>query len=162
MRDAVDVFLDQWAALRDDLDLEAMGAVGRAQRLSRLVGARLKEHFARNGMEPWEFDVLATLRRSDRALTAKELAASVMIGSAALTNRIDRLVARDLVVREPVPGDRRSLHITLSDQGRELVDKVVQGHVDNQRKILAPLAEDDVETLNRILRTLLTSLGDVR
>jgi DNA-binding MarR family transcriptional regulator len=162
VRDAVDVFLDQWAALRDDLDLEAMGAVGRAQRLSRLVGARLREYFALNGMEPWEFDVLATLRRSDRALTAKELAASVMIGSAALTNRIDRLVARDLVVREPVPGDRRSLHITLSDQGRELVDRVVQGHVENQRRILAPLAADDVETLNRILRTLLTSLGDVR
>ncbi|MGM9469955.1 hypothetical protein [Streptomyces murinus] len=30
-----------------------------------------------------------------------------MIGSAALTNRVDRLAARGLATREGVPGDRR-------------------------------------------------------
>ncbi|MYU23243.1 MarR family transcriptional regulator [Streptomyces sp. SID8352] len=162
MRDSVDDFLDQWTAQREDLDLDAMGTVGRILRLSRLVNGRLKEYFAQYGMETWEFDVLATLRRSARPLTAKELAASVMIGSAALTNRVDRLVARDLVVRTPVPGDRRSLHIALTDGGRELVDATVRGHVRNQRDILADLTADDAESLNRLLRTLLVSLGDTR
>ncbi|MGH1551220.1 hypothetical protein ACRAWF_00290 [Streptomyces sp. L7] len=92
-RDAVDDFMGQWAAQRTDLDLDAMGTIGRVLRLSRLVNTRLKEYFAQYDMETWEFDVLATLRRSDRPLTAKALASSVMIGSAALTNRVDRLVA---------------------------------------------------------------------
>jgi DNA-binding MarR family transcriptional regulator len=162
MRDSVDEFMDQWAAQRTDLDLDAMGAVGRILRLSRLVNARLKDYFTQYDMETWEFDVLATLRRSGQPLTAKALAGSVMIGSAALTNRIDRLVARGLVTRESVPGDRRSLHIALTAEGRDLVDRTVEGHVQNQLKILAGLTPDDREDLTRVLRTLLVSLGDTR
>lgn len=162
MRDAVDDFLDQWAAQRSDLDLDAMGSVGRIMRLSRLVNGHLKDYFAQYGMETWEFDVLATLRRGGRPLTAKALAASVMIGSAALTNRVDRLVARGLVSRESVPGDRRSLHIALTDAGRDLVDRTVEGHVRNQRKILSGLEDADRDELGRILRALLVSLGDTR
>ncbi|MCQ0025027.1 MarR family transcriptional regulator [Streptomyces somaliensis DSM 40738] len=162
MRDSVDGFLDQWAALRDDLDLEAMGAVGRILRLSRIVGAGLRDYFAEHGMEVWEFDVLATLRRSDRPLTAKELAAGVMIGSAALTNRVDRLVARGFVARQAVPGDRRSLHIVLTDEGRVRVDEVVAGHVWNQRKLVSGLSPEECGQFNSLLRTLLVSLGDSR
>lgn len=162
MRDSVDDFLDQWAARRTDLDLEAMGAVGRLLRLSRLANGSLREYFAGHGMETWEFDVLATLRRSGTPLTPKALAANVMIGSPALTNRVDRLAARGLVTRESVPGDRRSLHITLTDEGRDLVDGVVEGHVRNQRRLLSALGDDDCAELNRILRILLNSLGDAR
>lgn len=162
MRDSVDEFLDQWTALRTDLDLDAMGTVGRIMRLSRIVGAGLKDYFAEHGMETWEFDVLATLRRADKPLTAKELAAGVMIGAAALTNRVDRLVARGLVTREAVPGDRRSLHIALTEAGRELVDSVVEGHVENQRKLLSGLGREEREELNGLMRALLVSLGDVR
>ncbi|MFC7928627.1 MarR family winged helix-turn-helix transcriptional regulator [Streptomyces cinereoruber] len=160
MRDAVDDFLDQWAVQRTDLDLDAMGAVGRILRLSRLVNTHLKDYFAQHGLETWEFDVLATLRRSGRPLTAKSLADSVMISSAALTNRVDRLVTRGLVARESVPGDRRSLHVTLTEAGRELVDVTVEGHVRNQRKLLSALDETDREEFTRMLRTLLISLGD--
>ncbi|TLS45051.1 MarR family transcriptional regulator [Streptomyces montanus] len=162
MRDSVDDFLDQWAARRTDLDLDAMGTVGRIVRLSRLTSARVRDYFAEQGMETWEFDVLATLRRGGGPLTPKALAASVMIGSAALTNRVDRLAARGLVTREPIPGDRRSHHIALTAEGRALVDRVVEGHVRNQREILSGLEKDDCEELNRLLRTLLVSLGDTR
>ncbi|MBO3735958.1 MarR family winged helix-turn-helix transcriptional regulator [Actinoplanes flavus] len=162
MRDAADDFLDQWAAQRDDLDLDAMGTIGRILRLSRFVNARLKEYFAEHDLETWEFDVIATLRRSARPLTPKELAESVMIGSAALTNRIDRLVARGLVSREAVPGNRRSLHVTLTAEGRDLVDATIEGHVRNQRGMLGGLDADDAERFNRTLRTLLISLGDSR
>jgi len=85
-----------------------------------------------------------------------------MIGSAALTNCVDRLVSRGLVTREAIPGDRRSFHITLTDEGRELVDRTVEGHVHNQRKILSGLDGDDRAELDRILRALLVSLGDTR
>ncbi|WP_416484093.1 MarR family transcriptional regulator [Streptomyces sp. CL12] len=80
------------------------------------------DYFSQYDMETWEFDVLATLHRSGRPLTPKELAASVVIGSAALTNRVDRLAARGLVTREAVPGDRRCLHIVLTEGGRKPVD----------------------------------------
>ncbi|MEU0417663.1 MarR family transcriptional regulator [Streptomyces microflavus] len=101
---------------------------------------------------------MATLRRNDRPLTPKELATSVMISAAALTNRIDRLDARGLVAREAVPGDRRSLHITLTEAGREAVDSTLEGHLRNERRMLAGLDAEDWEELNRLLRTLLVTL----
>jgi DNA-binding MarR family transcriptional regulator len=161
VRDRVDGFLEQWAAQRTDLDLTAMGAVGRSLRLARLLSAGLKEYFAAHGMETWEFDVLATLRRSRGPLTPGALAATVLIGSAALTNRVDRLVSRGLVSRETVPGDRRSLHIALTEAGRELVDSTVEGHVQNQRRLLSGIDKEDGRKLDEILRSLLVSLGDV-
>ncbi|MGX9891085.1 MarR family winged helix-turn-helix transcriptional regulator [Streptomyces sp. NPDC002276] len=161
--------LDQFAQQRArhgirpvELDLDAIGTIGRVLRLSRLVNTRLKEYFAQYDMETWEFDVLVTLRRSERPLTAKALASSVMIGSAALTNRVDRLVAHGLVTRDSVPGDRPSLHIALTDAGRDLVDRVVEGHVENQIQILSAQENTDRDELTRILRTLLISLGDTR
>ncbi len=162
MHDSVAGFLDQWAAQRPDLDLEAMGAIGRIQRLARLVSTDLKAYFAEHGMEPWEFDVLATLRRSGSPLTPKALAASVMIGAAALTHRVDRLAERGLVTRNAIPDNRRSLHIDLTIEGRDLIDHTVEGHVRNQRRILSGLEQADCTELNRILRTLLASLGDTR
>lgn len=137
--------MDQWAALR-------------LLRLTRLVGKEVGEYFSEHSLETWEFDVLATLRRNDRPLTPKELATSVMISAAALTNRIDRLDARGLVAREAVPGDRRSLHITLTEAGREAVDSTLEGHLRNERRMLAGLDAEDCEELNRLLRTLLVTL----
>jgi hypothetical protein len=64
MSDAVDVILDQWRRERPDLDLSAMGVLARMSRATRLVEAAVEEVFARHGLRPGEFDVLAALRRS--------------------------------------------------------------------------------------------------
>ena len=61
-----------------------------------------------------------------------------------------------------MPGDRRSLRIALTDEGRGLVDRTVEGHVQKQLKILAGLAPADREDLTRVLRTPLVSLADTR
>jgi hypothetical protein len=50
-RDRVGGFLDQWAALDLDMDLDAMGTVSRVLRLSRLLGTSLKDYLAGHAME---------------------------------------------------------------------------------------------------------------
>ena len=71
-------------------------------------------------------------------------------------------MARGLVTRDAIPGNRRSFHISLTAEGRELVDRTIEGHVRNQRKLLAGLGDGDFEELERIMRLLLVSLGDTR
>lgn len=160
--DAVDVFLQQWRAQRPQLDPRPMGTVGRLHRATALLGRELKRYFNDNGIEEWEFDVLATLRRSGGryTLTPKQLGATTMVGSSALTNRVDRLVARGLVTRQVDPGNRRSLLITLTGEGLALVDSVVDGHVANERRLLQGLAAAERQQLDALLRKLLVSLGD--
>lgn len=159
-RDAVDRILEQWRAERPDLDPSPMGVIGRVSRLARLLDRRLQENFDRFDLQHWEFDVLATLRRTGTPyrLTAGGLVASSMVTSGAITNRIDRLVARGLVTREADPANRRSVLVTLTATGIALVDEAVAAHVRHEEALLAGLSTDDRAQLAGLLRTLTLDL----
>jgi DNA-binding MarR family transcriptional regulator len=163
MGDHVDRVLEQWRAERPDLDVSPMGVVGRMQRASRLLERGLSDNFARYDLQHWEFDVLATLRRSGPPyqLTAGALSDSSMVTSGAITNRIDRLVTRGLVSRETDPDNRRSVIITLTDSGRTLIDDILFHHVAHEEHLLASLSAEDQRQLAMLLRTLLIGLDDV-
>lgn len=160
MPDSVDRVLEQWHAVRPDIDPSPMGIVGRIQRASRRLEHGLRAQFSGHGLQLWEFDVLATLRRAGR-LTAGELVEASMVTSGAMTNRVDRLVARDFVTRHTDPDNRRSVLIELTDLGRALIDDMLADHVDNETGLLASLTPGEQQQLAGLLRKLLTGLGDV-
>ena len=162
MGDHVDRVLEQWRTERPDLTADPMGVVGRIQRASRLLERGLSENFARHGLQLWEFDILATLRRAGPPyrLTAGALSDSAMVTSGAITNRIDRLEARGLVTRETDPENRRQVSITLTEEERGLVDDVLVGRVANEDRLLASLSAAEQRRLAALLRTLLIGLGD--
>ncbi|MFI0408895.1 MarR family winged helix-turn-helix transcriptional regulator [Actinomadura sp. 3N508] len=162
MADAVDAIVAQWERERPDLDPSPMGVIGRISRAQQLLGKELKEFFAAHGLEPWEFDVLATLRRhgAPYELTAGGLLRAAMVTSGAITNRIDRMEAKGLVERVRDAGDRRSVRIRLTARGLEVVDELVALHVANEERLLAGLDAAGRERLAGSLRTLLESLGD--
>ncbi|CNE58221.1 MarR family transcriptional regulator [Mycobacterium tuberculosis] len=161
-RDAVDLVLEQWARARPDLDASPMRVLGRLSRLARIAERELKNLFTEFGLERGEFDVLATLRRagSPGGMTAGALARSSMVTSGAVTNRLDRLVAKGYVTRELDPGNRRTVIVALTPAGRDLIDRALVAHVENERRILAALGRQEQDDLAETLRTLLLSLGD--
>src|SRR5262249_34478694 len=147
---------------RPDLDVWPMGIVGRISRLSRLLDQELKTFFARFDLERWEFDVLATLRRSGPPyeLTAGALHRAGLGTSGAITNRIDRMTARGLVERVADAEDRRSIRVRLTDKGWTTVEALLAAHVENEARILSALNPSDRDLLAGALRDLLESLGD--
>jgi DNA-binding MarR family transcriptional regulator len=164
MADHVDRVLEQWQAQRPDLDVSAMGVLGRLSRLSLLVGAELGRTFAAHGLDRASFDVLATLRRAGPPfrLTPTELMRCTMVTSGAVTQRLDRLEARGLVRRHPNEADGRGVHVGLTAAGRKLIDKVLPDHVATEERLLAALTRAQRDALAGTLRTLLESLGDTR
>jgi DNA-binding MarR family transcriptional regulator len=160
--DAVDRILEQWARARPDLDASPMGVLGRLSRVTRIAERELKALFSEFGLERGEFDILATLRRagSPEGMTAGALARASMVTAGAVTNRLDRLVTKGYVTREVDPANRRTVVVALTPAGRELIDRAVVAHVDNERRILAALDQDQQNDLAAILRTLLLGLGD--
>ncbi|GAA2116599.1 MarR family winged helix-turn-helix transcriptional regulator [Actinomadura alba] len=162
MGDAVDLVLAQWRRERPDLDVWPMGVIGRISRLSRLLDRELKEFFAAHGLENWEFDMLATLRRSGPPyeLTAGALNRAAMVTSGAITNRIDRMAAKGLVDRVPDGTDRRSVRVRLTERGLATADELVVLHVANEARLLEALDPEERDQLVNALRRLLESLGD--
>lgn len=159
--DAVDAIIAQWARERPDLETEAMAVFGRIYRIARLVGDAQEEVYAAFGINRGEFDVLATLRRSGEPfrLSPGELTQSMMITSGGMTGRLDRLERRGLLERSPDPDDRRALLVTLTDQGRALVEDAVGAGLAAQRAVLEQLPAADRKALGPILRRLLAAAG---
>ncbi|WP_454734545.1 MarR family winged helix-turn-helix transcriptional regulator [Cupriavidus necator] len=152
--DHVDGILAQWARERPDLDASPMGVIGRLARLSRHTGRAIEAALAETGLSPWEFDVLATLRRAGPpyALSPGALIGSLMITSGTMTNRLDHLERAGLVQRRPNPDDRRGLLVELTDAGRERVDHAVELHVANEHRLLAGLSAAERTQLATLLR----------
>jgi hypothetical protein len=74
-----------------------------------------------------------------------------------MTGRLHRLEQRGLIARSPDPNDRRGLRVTLTREGREVIDQAVQAGVETQERLLARLAPEQRRQLDALLRELLAS-----
>lgn len=157
-RDAVDRITAQWRRERPDLDSTPMEVIGRISRASALLQRELERVFAQHGLAGGDFDVLATLRRSGRPVTPGDLSRSTMVTTGGMTKLLDRLEARGLIRREADPRDRRGRLVVLTDDGRALVDRAVEAHLENEQRLLADLSGPKREQLASLLRQLLLAL----
>lgn len=161
MGDVVDAILDQWQRERPDLDLTSMAVTVRVARLAAFLDRGLGDHFADFGLATWEFEVLAALRRIGFpfVLTVGRLQGATMISSGTLTHRLDRLAKRGLVARSRTLSGRGPT-VTLTAEGRALVDEVVKSRLDRERDLLSALSTPQQQQLAALLGQLLLSLGD--
>lgn len=157
MADSVDRILGQWAEQRPDLDVSAMGPVGRLSRVAAVIAARQQATFARFGLDAGTFDVLATLRRSPapHRLTPLQLTEAAMISTAATSQRLNRLERDGLVRRAPRSDDGRGVLVELTGAGRRLIDRALPDHLDTDRQALAGLTPAQQRTLSQLLGRLL-------
>ncbi|PFG29352.1 MarR family winged helix-turn-helix transcriptional regulator [Paramicrobacterium agarici] len=160
MADSVDRIIAQWNATEPELDVSAMGIIGRISRLERAHDAQMREVFDRHNLLRGEFDILATLVRADprrEGLTAGQLTAQTMVTSGAITNRLDRLVAKGYVTREVDPANRRSVRVELTAEGRDVVQSALLDHVANEERMLQSLNAEQRAELASLLSRLLSA-----
>jgi DNA-binding MarR family transcriptional regulator len=157
LRDEVDDLVAAWQSQRPDLDTEPLQVLSRVSRLAKHLDIARRSAFTAHSLESWEFDVLSALRRAGPPfqLTPRALLRATLVTSGTMTNRIDRLAARDLVRREPDPRDRRGVLVTLTEQGQEVVDAALADLLDSERELLASLNAGQRDQLASLLRTLL-------
>lgn len=124
--------------------------------------ARARPIWARHGLTPAEFDVLATLRNAPPPyeLTPTQLQDSVLITSGGLTKVMRQLEERGLAVRSQNPDDQRVKPIRLSREGRKQIERAmaeVTAFTDNWiRSVLDPR---EIVTLNALLERLVAADG---
>ncbi|APA71067.1 MarR family winged helix-turn-helix transcriptional regulator [Janthinobacterium sp. 1_2014MBL_MicDiv] len=156
---------EQWRRELPQMDTRAMQLVGQLGTVAQLMARDwLNPLFAEHGLQPGEFDVLATLRRSGapHALTPTALYEAAMLSSGGMTNRIDRLEAAGLIERQKHPSDRRGVLVALTPRGLALIERLVLLHVDNERAMLASLGEDEQRQLDQLLAKLLQGMAQAK
>ncbi len=157
--DEVDRIVEAWSRERPDLDFSPLHVLSRVDRIAKQLEKARADAFLESGLAPWEFDVLAALRRAGPPyrLSPKSLLQQTLVTSGTMTNRIDRLHARGLVERKDDPNDGRGVLVELSDSGRVKVDAVIAALIESESTLLAGLTPAERARITDLLRKL--SLG---
>lgn len=158
--DAVDAILQQWKAERPDVDVSPMAVIGRIGRAASVLDKRIHAVLAEFGLQPGEFDLIATLRRTGapHRLTVGQLLDSAMVTSGAITHRLNRLTDKGLIEREIDPTNRRVIIVQLTPAGLDVVDAALPAHVANEEALLRALNPDERSQLAGLLKRLLSDL----
>ena len=157
MQDEVERLIAAWRRERPDLDVEPLAVLSRVSRLARHLDRERRAAFAEHGLEAFEFDVLAALRRAGPPyeLSPGQLLAQTLVASGTMTNRLDRLERRGLVRRRPDPHDGRAVRVRMTARGRTKVDAAIGDLLDRERALLGQLDQRQRETLAGLLRMVL-------
>lgn len=162
MQDEVDRLIEAWQRERPDLDVAPMAVLSRVSRLARHLDRARRQAFEAHGLESWEFDVLAALRRAGAPyrLSPGRLLKETLVTSGTMTNRVDRLAARGLVERLPDPNDRRGVLVQLTGTGRDAVDDAMADLLAHERTLLDGLSGSEQQRIARVLRELVRPFDD--
>lgn len=155
--DEVDLLIDAWSRRLPDVDLTPLDVMSRLRRVSHRLTRLRAGAFNGAGLASWEFDVLAALRRTEppHELSPAQLIEATMIGSAAMSNRLDKLSTRGLIERRPNDIDRRSVIVQLTADGAQRVDAAMTELVRREATELRDVSSADQAALARILRQML-------
>lgn len=120
---------------------------------SRAIQERIRDDMANNNLTITEFSVLEVLFHKGKQ-TIQQIGNSILISSGSMTYVIDKLEKKDLLKRTACPDDRRAIHVTLTEEGIELMKKVMPKHEDFVEYAFDSLDSSEAETLVRLLKKL--------
>jgi DNA-binding MarR family transcriptional regulator len=99
---------------------------------------RFSEESARaQGIEPQQHQALLAVKGFPGRdwVTISELAERLQIRHHSAVGMVDRLVAHGLLTREPAAGDRRQVHIMLTERGETVLEQLAATHKEELRRL---------------------------
>ena len=152
--------LGGWSEARPDIEIKSLQVTARLSRIGPLLAKRQEAVFGQFGLSRGEVGALGALRIAGPPyrLSPTRLGKGLMMSSAGMTSRIDRLERRGFVRRLPDPDDRRGVLIELTDQGRETVDAAVAALTTSDRQLVERLDPSEFAQLEALLRKFLEGL----
>jgi DNA-binding MarR family transcriptional regulator len=158
--DLTDRVLGGWSDARPELEVGALQVTARLSRIGPLLARRQEAIFERFALNRGEVGALSALRIAGPPyrLSPTRLGKGLMLSSAGVTSRIDRLERRGFVRRLPDPDDRRGVIVELTEPGIEVVDAAVAALAISDRQLMERLDPEEVAQFEALLRKFLGGL----
>jgi DNA-binding MarR family transcriptional regulator len=133
-------------------------AVDQVLELALLLQRDMALSFERDGLTAARAHLLWELR--DEPVTQRRLADALGVTPRNITGLVDGLAASGHVVRRPHPTDRRATLVGLTEQGRRLVDAMVEGYAEMHGVLFGHLTPRQLATFRKTLATVVDRLRD--
>lgn len=164
-QDPVDFHVARWAAYWKDNPLfapEVEGAFVRMQNILKRMRRIDAAAFVDSEFTMEDYGTLHALmiQPYPTEATPAQLAEATNVSRAAMTSRLDRLVAGNLVTREVEPNDRRRVVVRPTAAGRAAWDNYVHAGMAREQKLLSALDHDELVQLNALMRKVILSFDE--
>ena len=131
----------------------AVRAYVKLSRASRTVMTRVERYLGSCQLTLTQLGVLEAVLHLGPT-SQRDLGRKVLTSPANMTDVIDKLAARGLVLREREGPDRRQVCVALTQSGRELIERVFPVHARDIAGAFAGLTLPEIEQLDALLRRL--------
>jgi len=141
----------------DWLDEEEMAAWrGLVDVSAAVMGALEAELVAHHGITTGDYGVLARLSEAENSrMRMCDLASALHLSPSGLTRRLDGLVRRHIVTREPSADDRRVMLAVLTAEGRAFLEQIAPLHLDCVRRyFISQLSRTQLRNLSSAFRSI--------
>jgi DNA-binding MarR family transcriptional regulator len=130
------------------------------RRSSNLLLPQMEALIADQTLSFSQWVTLMALREGDFN-TAADLARNICHDAGSLTRILDQLEERGLIARQRSVSDRRVVSLTLSAEGRTLIESLMPRVVDFWNAMLGDFSHEEIRTLIKLL-TRLTAAAESR
>ncbi|MBM7607195.1 MarR family transcriptional regulator [Ureibacillus composti] len=115
-------------------------------RSAQSVQDATKKDIAKYNLNQTEFAVLELLyHKGDQPIQV--IGKKILIASSSITYVVDKLEEKNYVTRRACPTDRRVTYAGITENGKELMDKIFPEHVEKIEEIFDKLSDQEVSTL---------------
>lgn len=121
---------------------------------TRSIQERIKLDMTNYGLNLTEFAVLEVLYHKGQQ-TVQQICNSILIASGSMTYVIDKLEKKEMLQRKACPEDRRVIHVQLTDQGKEFMDKIFPDH----QRVIEDIFEDITHKEKQAMIDILKKIG---
>jgi DNA-binding MarR family transcriptional regulator len=158
--DWTDDLLQSWSAIKPGFEIDAYQVTSRIARLALYIARHQEQVFGSFGLNRGDVGVLSSLRIAGppKKLSPTQLFKGLMLSSAGITSRLDRLENRGLVRRERHPSDRRGILVELTEEGRTVLDQAVAANTAAERELVQGLDRAEAAQLAALLKKMLATL----
>jgi MarR family transcriptional regulator, lower aerobic nicotinate degradation pathway regulator len=134
------------------------GLVDAIAQLSFLVQNALAEVAGEDDLSPIQTRLLGVLR--DREPTMNELGRHLGLDKSSITGLVSRAQRRGLLARTVSEIDRRVVRVSITDAGRDLVERVAERFAERVEDLVGVLAASDRQDFSRLASRIV--LADMR
>jgi DNA-binding MarR family transcriptional regulator len=117
------------------------------------MNERMKIIFEREEITPQQFNILRILRGAGKPISTLQIRQRMLDKMSDTSRIVDRLLAKDLVMKNTCPNDKRLVDVSITDKGKKLLEKM-DSYDAEMDGIFDNLTEADVKAFNKLMDKL--------
>lgn len=134
-----------------ELTNQAVKAMVVMRKAFRTIDTTVSETFKADGLTPTQFSVLDVLY-SKGPMKIGELLESILATSGNMTVVIRNMEKKGWVTRTTCPNDKRAYLVTLTEEGRQVIERALSHHITKIEETFAVLIPQEQLELIRLLK----------